>query len=500
MTDESQICQVCISEYTATKRKPIACPGCQYSVCTACVRNYLLTTVAAPHCLQCRMAWNRSFLYDQLPKSFVDGDLKEHRYKAIFDREKSLMPATQEYVQYELEARRRNTENEELHKQEQELKHQLNLLQMRKELNKQYIFQVASGNAPTANPDGATEAQERRAFIAACPAEDCRGFLSTAYKCGTCSKQFCSKCREPKHAEEEHTCDPDLVATVAAIVKDSRGCPSCGIPISKVHGCDQMFCTQCNTAFSYNTGKIQTGPIHNPHYFERLQQLGTALMDQARQQGDAACGRWPNYYDFRQLLQNHGMYAQMEEIVFILQTGIHVEQVELPRYPAITADEHQSAFRKLRVKYLLHEITEREFSMTVQRMERTAEKSAEIREVLELYVITTMEFLVNVRRNIQEKKNDKVKQIEKLHRNYWKFITDFTNTALREIGDRYQNQIAQILTRNEVNEYNKTKGKNTYAWRQVNGFVHNHYKPKKEKKEKKGKDTDSDNGSTIEHV
>ncbi len=477
------------------------CPGCQYSVCTACVRNYLLTTTVAPHCLNCRMAWNRSFLYDQLPKSFVDGDLKEHRYKAIFDREKSMMPATQEYVQYELEARRRNTENEELYTQEQELKHQLNLLQMRRDLNRQYILQFASGNAPTVNPDGATEAPERRAFIAACPAEDCRGFLSTAYKCGTCSKQFCSKCRELKRAEEEHTCDPDLVATVAAIVKDSHPCPSCGVAISKVHGCDQMFCTQCNTAFSYKTGQIQTGPIHNPHYFERLQQLGTARMDPARQQG-GACGRWPNYYDFRQLLQRHGMDSQMDEIGFILQTGIHVEEVELPRYPAINANEHQVAFRNLRVKYLLHEITEREFSMSVQRMERTAEKSAEIREVLELYVITTMEFLVNVRNNITDKKQDKVKQIEKLHLSYWKFIADFTNTALREIGDRYQNQIAQILTRDEVEEYNKAKGKKLYAWRQVNGFVHNHYKPKKEKKEK-GKDKDdssSNNDSTIEHV
>jgi hypothetical protein len=452
------------------------------------------------------MAWNRSFLYDQLPKSFVNGDLKEHRYKAIFDREKSMMPATQEYVQYELESRRRNTENEELHKQEQELKHQLTLLQMRKDLNKQYILQTASGQAPTANPDGVTtEAQERRAFIAACPSEDCRGFLSTAYKCGTCSTQFCSKCREQKRTGEEHTCDPNLVATIDAVVKDSHPCPSCGIAISKVHGCDQMFCTQCNTAFSYNTGKIQTGPIHNPHYFERMRELGNAFVENARpqnaQENEIGCTRWPNYYDFRQMLIRHTNTTITDEIGFILQTGIHVEQVELPRYPAITATEHQIAFRKLRVKYLLHEITEREFSMTIQRMERTAEKAAEIREVLELYVITTMEFLVNIRQNIQENKHDKVKQTEKLLHKYWKFITDFTNTALREIGDRYQNQIAQILTRDEVNECNKAKEKKTYGWRQVNGFVHNHYKPKKERGKGKDKDdSSSDNGSTIEHI
>lgn len=490
-------CQVCISEYTDIKRKPVTCPGCQYTACTTCIRNYFLTTTDVPHCLNCRRAWNRSFLYEQLPKSFVDGDLKEHRYKTIFDREKSLMPATQEYVQYEMESRRRSDENETLHLQEQELQRQWNAVQHQIAANKTYILRVAQGQDPNVIGNAPTANTEKRTFIAACPTEDCRGFLSTAYKCGTCSKQFCSKCRELK-GEEGHMCDPNLVETIAAIVKDSRSCPSCGIPISKVHGCDQMFCTQCDTAFSYTTGQIQRGAIHNPHYFERMAQLGAdpVLAGQVAQRAqEGGCANWPNYYELRRLTTPVLTSTVVEDISFILQTGIHVEQVELPKYQPIHATETQDLFRKLRVKYLMHDMTEREFSMAVQRTERAAEKAAEIREVLELYVITTMECIINIQRTAGSIENDRVKKrskIENIVQKYWTFMNGVTNKALRAIGDLYNNQITQFVTREELKDYNNEKNRN--QWRNSNGFVHNYYKPSKDKKNKK------DEGDNITHV
>lgn len=491
MDDETKICQVCISEYTDTKRKPVTCPGCQYTACTTCIRNYLLTTTDVPHCLNCRRGWNRSFLYEHLPKSFVDGDLKEHRYKAIFDREKSLMPATQEYVQYELEARRRSDENEALHLQEQELKLQLDAVQNNIAANKNYILRVAQGQNPIVIGNDPTQITEKRAFVAACPTEDCRGFLSTAYKCGTCSKQFCSKCRELKEAAVEHTCDPNLVETIAAIVKDSRACPSCGIPISKVHGCDQMFCTQCDTAFSYKTGQIDRGAVHNPHYFERMAELrrNPLLVGEAQRAQEGGCANWPNYYDLRRVLVSYVSGATLEDISFILQTGIHVEQIELPKYQPIHANETQALFRKLRVKYLMNDMTEREFSMAVQRTERAAEKSAEIREVMELYVITTMELLVAIRRTLKNREEAR-KKIDKLVQKYWTFVTGVTNKGLRNIANLYNNQIAQIVTREELKKYNEEKHRNQHI--HSNGFIHNYYDPKKDKQ--KGDD------AVITHV
>jgi hypothetical protein len=143
----------------------------------------------------------------------------------------------------------------------------------------------------------------------------CRGFLSHGGKCGLCKTRVCSKCHEPKLdtegtedevvevVEEEiqepvkvveevrqepveevrmevvetirrnrHVCDPNNIETANLLKKDTKACPKCASMIFKISGCDQMFCTQCHTAFSWRTGSIETKVIHNPHYYQYLRE------------------------------------------------------------------------------------------------------------------------------------------------------------------------------------------------------------------------------------
>ena len=72
----------------------------------------------------------------------------------------------------------------------------------------------------------AEEKKERREFIMRCPADDCRGFLSTAYKCGVCDKKTCSECLEVL-TEGEHTCKP-MPWRRRSIKKETRPCPKRG--------------------------------------------------------------------------------------------------------------------------------------------------------------------------------------------------------------------------------------------------------------------------------
>jgi hypothetical protein len=77
---------------------------------------------------------------------------------------------------------------------------------------------------------------EKRKFIKACPVTDCRGFLSTQWKCGICSIKVCNKCHDPI-TKESHICDEEKVASVALIAAEAKPCPKCSAMISKVSGC-----------------------------------------------------------------------------------------------------------------------------------------------------------------------------------------------------------------------------------------------------------------------
>lgn len=482
ITDEVDTCPVCCSSYTATVRKPVSCPSCNYAACTGCVKGFLLSTKADPHCMNCRHVWNREFLDKHLTRSWREGALKRHREATLFDRERSLLPSSQAAIESRLE-------KDAAEKAIKEARAELIAIRARKrELNalieRNQVF-VRTGRWPASSEKPAEPV--KRQFVAACPDEGCRGFLSTAYKCGTCAKQFCSKCRELAEEEgKEHTCDPELVATMKAILADSRPCPSCGTAISRVSGCDQMYCTQCNTAFSYSTGKPVTGVIHNPHYFERMAKLkkeGAEATVAAGGAGHGAveeCGAngWPSY---RATVSAHPILPSIKypskrvQIGGLYQFGLHLQEVELPELPQpdIPTDNTD-----LRVQYLLKEIDEKQFRQKLQRRARERERDLEFRGPLELALVTILEFYVWLAQPAQltlSKRTDIARDIELRFDAINEFLMGYINDSLRKIGDRYANRAPQIQFTN----------------RRASGYYlnWNGYQPAKSKGKSKDKET-----------
>ena len=82
------------------------------------------------------------------------------------------------------------------------------------------------------NTEGTSESEENKKFVRKCPIEDCRGFLSTQWNCGTCEAKICCKCNERK--TEDHVCNPDNVQTMELLKKDSKPCPKCQSLIFKI--------------------------------------------------------------------------------------------------------------------------------------------------------------------------------------------------------------------------------------------------------------------------
>ena len=160
-------------------------------------------------------------------------------------------------------------------------------------------------------------------FIKACPAEGCRGFLSEGFKCALCSLEICKDCHAP--LKPGHVCDLQIVASVKALTAESKPCPNCSAAISKVDGCDQMWCTQCHTTFSWRTGQKEEGTTHNPHYYEWMRRSGIPI---PRANAGCAPARFPSY----QAIYNRFSEATRKEYD-ILKKGLTLYKDFHTKYP-----------------------------------------------------------------------------------------------------------------------------------------------------------------------
>lgn len=106
-----------------------------------------------------------------------------------------------------------------------------------------------------------------------CSIVSCEGRIISNEKkkekfCSLCKFAFCEFCEKCYSPDTKHICLDSDKETVKTILSSTKNCPKCYSRITKIQGCDQMWCVVCKTAFSWNTGKIETGPIHNPHYHD----------------------------------------------------------------------------------------------------------------------------------------------------------------------------------------------------------------------------------------
>jgi len=225
--------------------------------------------------------------------------------------------------------------------------------------------------------------KEVKQFIMKCPGEECRGFLSSAWKCGTCQKFYCAECHAAKaaHQDETHVCNPDAKATASMIRQETKPCPKCGIRISKIDGCDQMWCTSCQTTFSWNTGQILLNTVvHNPHYYEYLRSRNNGAVP--REAGDVPCGGLPNAYTFTRLVMEIPTLAIQEknEILDCVRGLSDIQWARLPEYPL---RQPANVNQELDIKYLMKDITEEEWGTGLERTETRGERKKEIGLILQ---------------------------------------------------------------------------------------------------------------------
>lgn len=386
--------------------------------------------------MNCNVAWTREFMHTSFTKKFVEKDYPIHRRDVLFEVQKSMMPATQPYVEILKEVEKLNAKIISFSKKMKELNREMDdekvsldsarrlpeidiegikfILKKKSKLFSQialYEEKIRDCNYLIdiyLNPNRIdAQSKERREFIKPCPSEDCRGFLSSRWKCALCDTQVCNACHEIKKEDEDHVCKEENVETVRALMKDTKPCPKCGVSTHKISGCSQIWCTECHTAWSYATGKIETGTIHNPHYYEYLRKNGGNV---PRAIGDVPCGGMPDWWALNTKLRNIMNISQTrtnnryygnnvnliqniidpeilakENIIYKLERYHraigHIDRVTI-RFYTIEPDDH----REMRAQYMLGNKTEDEFKQYLVRCEKQREKADNIRMVMQTYV------------------------------------------------------------------------------------------------------------------
>ena len=222
------ICELCCSEFNKTKNSKVECPNCDYPVCRACTRIYLLGTMDLPHCLNCKNRWELDTLTRNTLRTFVNGDYKEHRKKMLMEHEKSRMPETMPSVENYKKVKELTAEYKVENAKLRELEETLYNLKWKVNGIKNRLNDYKNG---------VESKQNKREFKQKCPKDGCLGFLSTQWKCGLCETKVCSKCLAIKEEGLPHECNEDDVKSAELIKKETRSCPSCGTNIFKIMGC-----------------------------------------------------------------------------------------------------------------------------------------------------------------------------------------------------------------------------------------------------------------------
>jgi len=328
--------------------------------------------------MKCKTKWSREFVDSWCSKVFRNTEYRKHREESLFLREQLYFQETQLII--ERIARIREL-REDLWTQRDRLvflnRVGADFTEMRAAIEEFDRMYEELHDLQHQHENLTSETS--RQFTRKCPTHACKGFMSTwsdekNHYCGLCKRVYCDECNTPW--AEDHVCDEEIRSSFQLIQRDSRPCPKCGEMITKIiGGCDQMFCTGCKTAFSWRSGEIETGRIHNPHFFEEKRAEGAI----GRELGDIPCGGLPSFRELREMGAPEMMIRYR-----IMLGGIERQLMWMGDGGETETDTRRRHTLRYRIQYMQNLITEKRFRQIVQQVDKKIQKDIEVRQLFEM--------------------------------------------------------------------------------------------------------------------
>lgn len=427
-------CTVCCESYNKSDRKKIMCHHCAYESCTSCNKRVLLESVHEPHCINCRKAWSLDFMTKNFTHAFITKEYRANRENVYFKEEETHFPS----LISEAERQKKLDEYDDTLKKlakERTLNDakEDQLVREQRAIERKLTAQIDQVDTLRRKIFFKQISREKRTVVMKCPIGECKGFLDTKFHCALCDTHVCKECHVKKESEKDdtHVCNPDNVATVLELARNTKPCPNCHAHIYKTDGCDQMFCVQCHTPFSWRTGRVENGVIHNPHYFEALR--AGNIRHQRHHPHQGGCGvmresRVVNkiltqFFSSEQISDPQIRRKMYDDMFGIYQQLVHHRAVTLRAFTRVVDREDE------RIKFMIGKLEEKKFKQRLYVHRQTSNRRIEEQQIIDTYVNMGEDIF----RNLAE--DNVIHSFEQL-----RTLQDITFDAISGIDHKYQHK------------------------------------------------------------
>jgi hypothetical protein len=495
-------CNICTEKY-GKRRFKITCTNCKNSCCTKCIERYFkMNETNLCHCMFCHTEWSYKFLYENFPKNVLQ-NFKREMETYLMKKEKVLIPQSQKYIHYdkyiqsleefvkkklvyidEINKILKNIEinlilnkcdhcrasfifyrdkycykcNNEIcnncrkpfsqnHVCNPERKSKFNMyLKYIDEKNNSYNtindlkYKIHKWRK---NYEMDDEISLKEFFIVCqCPKDDCNGCITNErFECNICLQLICSRCNIMIKQEDKHICKTNDIKTNQTLKKITKPCPKCAVPIQKIDGCNQMWCTQCNTAFDWTSGKIIKGQVHNPHYFEWFNSMNNNTQNVSV---DIDCNGLPDqrfYLTHINLVMRKQNFFLFNYFSMSLRLTLHIQDV-------IITENHNPLVENLdlRLRLIQHKISENSLKQSLYRRYKKKKINEVIHEVFEMFVLVNGDIY---RKIMYENDIGKMNSFKVELDN----IISYTNSCFEKLQNVFHLMMPKIVIQNEHDQF-----------------------------------------------